>query len=252
MGVRLSLLTAVFLAALPRPARAGVCESLPRLSPAGEQVVSAAFPAVALDEVREVPRETLLGWLGEAAASRVSSVAVFSNDRWRESCRIYMSAENLAEADSLYVLALIPAVRGVTTKGKRFAMRALLSGRGEHLIRYDFEGKIVFKHPDLDNDKYILESRVTLKTPARGKLEFEGATFTHWFAGDYPIRSIVGDGKTLKVHAGSIVKETKETPLRPRRPKKKKKPEEPLWEDSGAGRLSIARDRADAFTENRF
>ncbi|PCI32581.1 MAG: hypothetical protein COB53_12525 [Elusimicrobia bacterium] len=192
--------------------------SLPPLSEEGKQVVGMSFPTVALAQVREVPREMLLGWLAENAKNGDSSVAFFSDDRWRSSCWAYFSAQSLAEADSFYVLALIPAIRGVTKKGKPFAMRALLSGFGEHRIHYDFEGKIKFKHPDLDNDTYILESRVTLRTPRKGYLEFDGTTYTHWLAGDYPIHSIEGDGKILKVNAGSIVRKNKETPVEPRRP----------------------------------
>ena len=231
-----------------------ICSTLPLLSPAGQQVVTKSFPNVDLKKVREIPRTILLQWLAETAANKSSSVAFFSDDRWRSPCWIYMSAQALAEADSLYILALIPTVRGVTTKGKPFAMRLLLSGFGEHRIHYNFEGEIVFKHPDLDNDKYILQSRVTLKTSGKGALEFTGATYTHWLVGDYPIRSIKGDGKNLTVRAGDVIKESKEEPMEPRKPKKNSAPQEEDFEfdDMSFSPDSVAFKGASVLTEGRL
>jgi hypothetical protein len=106
-------------------------------------------------------------------------------------------------------------IRGQDKRRQDFEMTALLAGRGKLVVLYDRDG-IVYKNEKLGRD-FRLASRVVFETPTAGVLEnVEGLCAKVRLLKCVRIRSLVKDGKTLKVQAGTFTSETPLTPIQAR------------------------------------
>jgi len=188
-----------------------MCENLPEVKPEVRAWVAGVAPELAEVSVRELPEKTALDIFGRAAAAAWGSIDVLTNSTFREPCTFYFSGEALRAVDAAFVLDLVTAIRGQDKKGQDFQMTALLAGRGKLVVLYDRDG-IVYRNERLTRD-FKLSSRVVFETPTTGVLEnVEGLCAKVRLLRCVRIRSLVKDGTTLKVQAGTF---TSDTPLKP-------------------------------------
>jgi hypothetical protein len=203
------LLTAFSLEAEVFPER--LCENLPAARPEVSAYVAQIAPELALLPVRELGEQAALATIRRAAASRWGNIDFFTHGVFREPCTFYLSRETLRSIDAAFDFDLLTPIRGRDKKGKDFEMAAVLAGRGRLLLLYDRDG-IAYRNEREDRD-FKLATRVEFDTPARGVLQnVRGLWARILLLGWVRIRSIVKEGETLEVRAGTF---TSESPLRP-------------------------------------
>jgi hypothetical protein len=212
------IITALLLAALSVEAEVfpeRMCEGLPEVTPEVKAWVAQVAPELAQVSVRHLPEKTALDIFGRAAAAGWGGVDVLTNSVFREPCTFYFSGEALRAVDTAFVLDLVTVIRGQDKRRQDFEMTALLAGRGKLVVLYDRDG-IVYKNEKLGRD-FRLASRVVFETPTAGVLEnVEGLCAKVRLLKCVRIRSLVKDGKTLKVQAGTFTSETPLTPIQAR------------------------------------
>ena len=212
------IITALLLAALSVEAEVfpeRMCENLPEVKPEVKAWVAQVAPELAEVSVRELPEKTALDIFERAAAAGWGSVDVLTNNVFREPCTFYFSGEALRAVDAAFDLDLVTVIRGQDKKGQDFEMTALLAGRGKLVTVYDRDG-IVYRNERLRRD-FRLASRVVFETPTDGVLEnVEGLCAKVRLLKCVRIRSLVKDGKTIKVQAGTFTSEKPLTPIQAR------------------------------------
>ena len=211
LGATLGSLTlaALSLGAEVFPER--LCENLPAARPEVSAYVAQVAPELALLPVRELGEQQALATIRRAAASRWGNIDFFTDGVFREPCTFYLSRETLRAIDAAFDFDLLTPIRAREKKGKDFEMVAVLAGRGRLILLYDREG-IVYTNDREDRD-FKLAARVEFDTPAPGVLQnVRGLWARILLLGWVRIRSIVKEGETLEVRAGTF---TSESPLRP-------------------------------------
>jgi hypothetical protein len=193
-----------------------LCENLPAVTPAAKAWVARVAPELARVRVRELPERTALEVFRRAAASGWGSIDVLTAGVFREPCTFYLSREALRALDAAFDLDLLTVLRATDRQGRDFEMIALLAGRGKLLAFYDRDG-IVYRHAGHRRD-FRLASRVEFDTPRAGVLEnVHGLCAKVVLVGCVRIRSLVKEGDTMEVRAGSFTAESPFKPIRPRR-----------------------------------
>jgi hypothetical protein len=188
-----------------------LCENLPEARPEVKAWVVQAAPELAPLPVRELAEKAALETIGRASMAGWGNIDFFTHAVFREPCAFYLSRETLRSIDAAFDLALLTPVRGKDKTGQDFEMTAVLAGRGRLLLLYDRDG-IVYRN-QRENRDFKLGSRVEFHTPAAGVLQnVRGLRARILLLGWVTIRSIVKEGETLEVRAGTF---TSESPLRP-------------------------------------
>jgi hypothetical protein len=208
------ILAVLVLAALPLHAEVfpqPLCENLPEVSPEVRTWVAQVAPDLARVRVRELPEKTALDVFRRAAASGWGSIDVLTDGVFREPCTFHLSRETLCAVDAAFDVNLLTVIRGEDTEGHDFEMTDILAGRGKLFVFYDRDG-IVYRNQRLDRD-FKLASRVEFDTPGAGVLEnIHGLCAKVWLFGCVRVRSMVKNGDTVEVRAGTF---TSKTPLKP-------------------------------------
>jgi hypothetical protein len=188
-----------------------MCEKLPEVDPEVKAWVARVAPELAQLPVRELSEKTALDVFGRAAAAGWGGIDLFTHRAFREPCVFYLSAGALRAVDARFDFELLTVIRGTDTRGRIFAMRGILAGRGKVLVFYDREG-IVYRSEKQRRD-FVLASRVEYDSPGDGRLEnVHGLCVKAFLAGCVDIRSMVKDGDMLTVRAGLF---TSKSPLKP-------------------------------------
>ena len=147
---------------------------------------------------------------GRAAAAGWGGIDLFTDGVFRESCTFYLPAAALRAVDTTFDFDLLTVIRGKDKKGRVFAMRGILAGRGKILVFYDRDG-IVYRNESEHRD-FMLASRVEFNSPSSGRIEnVRGLCVKLLLLGCIEIRSMVKDGGIVTVRAGMF---TSESPLR--------------------------------------
>jgi hypothetical protein len=208
------ILAVLVLAALPLHAQVfpePLCENLPEVSPEVRTWVAQVAPDLARVRVRELPEKAALDVFRRAAASGWGSIDVLTDGAFREPCTFHLSRETLRAVDAAFDVNLLTVIRGQDRKGQDFEMTNILAGRGKLFVFYDRDG-IVHRNEKLDRD-FKFASRVEFDTPGAGVLEnIHGLCAKVWLFGCVRVRSIVKNGETVEVRAGTF---TSKTPLKP-------------------------------------
>jgi hypothetical protein len=207
------LLAALFVSAevFPEP----LCENLPEVSQEVRAWVAQVAPELAQVRLRELPEKTALDVFGRAAAAGWGSIDVLTDGVFREPCAFHLSREALRAVDTAFDLNLPTALRGRDRQGQDFEMTALLAGRGKLVVVYDRDG-IAYRNERFKRD-FTLAERVEFDTPAAGVLEhIHGLCAKIWLFGCVRVRSIVKDGETVEVRAGTFASKSPLTPIQAR------------------------------------
>lgn len=211
------LLVAALASAAPSPTviPERFCAGLPAAGPELDAWVARIDPELGQGPVHVLPEDAALALFERAAEAGWSSVELFTRDVFREPCTLYLSQDVLHAIDERFRLDLLTAVRGEDQRGRDFAMRAMLGGRGRLVALYDRDD-IVYWNPREGRD-FGLSSRVRLETPARGRLEdIEGLCAHVTLLGCLDIDSLIKQDDTITVRAGPFSTETEATPIEPK------------------------------------
>jgi len=207
------VLATLFLGAevFPEP----LCENLPDVSPEVKTWVTRVAPELAQVRVRELSEKTALDVFRRAAAAGWGGIDILTDGVFREPCSFHFSRKALRALDTAFDLDFPTAMRGQDKKGQDFEMADILAGRGKLVVFYDRNG-IVYRNEKLDRD-FQLASRVEFDTPGAGVLDnIHGLCVKVWLFGCVRVRSMVKDGETVEVRAGTFASKSPLKPIRTR------------------------------------
>jgi hypothetical protein len=184
-----------------------LCNDLPEVSPPVKAWIARVASDLAQVPVRELSEEAALDVFSRASASGWGTIDVLTHDLFREPCAFYFPREALRSVDDAFALDLPSPIQGRDKNGKRFAMAALLAGRGQLRIFYDRDG-IVYRN-EMHGRSFKLASQIGFGLPAAGVIDdVHGLCAQVSLLGCVRIRSIVKDGDVVKVRAGRFTSET--------------------------------------------
>ena len=192
-----------------------MCAQLPEVDPDVKTWVADVAPELAEVPVRELSVKTALEVFGRAAAAGWGGIDLFTQGVFRESCVFHLPSDALRAVDTTFDFDLLTVISGKDKKGRGFAMRGILAGRGKVLVFYDREG-IVYRNEKEHRD-FRFASRVEYDTPASGRLEnVRGLCAKVLLVGCVDIRSMVKNGDMVTVRAGLFTSQSPLTPIRAR------------------------------------
>ncbi len=220
MSGRLATVSLGLLLLVPRVLGAEVfpermCAKLPEVSPDVKTWVAEVAPEFAAVPVRELSEKAALEVFRDAAAAGWGGIDLFTQSVFRDSCVFHLPSDALRAVDTAFDFDLLSVIRGTDKKGRGFAMRGMLAGRGKVLVFYDRDG-IVYRNEGEHRD-FRFASRVEYDTPGNGRLEnVHGLCAKVLLAGCVDIRSMVKNGDTITVSAGLFTSQSPLTPIRAR------------------------------------
>jgi len=136
------------------------------------------IPGLDAASVRVLTADAAEPLFAAAVARGLTPLDFFTDPALRGREVYYVPQAEVAALFARYDLRVMTPPSGTTTKGKPFAMKALVFGAGRIDALYDVDG-FKFRHPDFDGAEVALAGRVTERIQGPGDLTVEGVSVKH-------------------------------------------------------------------------